>query len=47
MDIILMIGYRRPKLACMDIHGCLQRIGATSNKRECLIYSQHGRAFVL
>jgi hypothetical protein len=29
------------------LHGCLQRTGATSNERECLIYSQHGRIFVL
>jgi hypothetical protein len=37
----------KTKLSVLDIHGCLQRIGATSNGRECLIYSQHGRIFVL
>jgi hypothetical protein len=25
------------------VHGCLQRTDATSNERECLIYSQHAR----
>jgi hypothetical protein len=25
------------------VHGCLQRTGATSNERECLISSQHSR----
>jgi hypothetical protein len=25
------------------VHDCLQRTGATSNERECLIYSQSGR----
>jgi hypothetical protein len=29
------------------VHGCLQRTGTTSNERECLIYSLHGRIFVL